>query len=170
MSGATSRQPALVAPLVPRLILGQLDGGLETYRCDLPLWLDIGGGRTSVAVSFRVDSGCELSMVGIDAAQDLGLPVPPDGTREYPLGTVTATKSEDVRCRLVHLRVWWTRDQVGEPFVWPVLFLTAPAHRRRQRALLGLGGVVTTCRWTVSGPGTGGSGTGGILFEDVRPI
>lgn len=81
---------------------------------------------------------------------------------------MTATGRDTVTVRPGRIRAWWNPQLVGDPFDWPILFNTAPANRRGRKPVLGLGGVVTTCRWTVEGPRSAFHHDGFINFEDVR--
>ncbi len=136
----------------------------------LPVWVETGSGRLSPSVSFRVDSGAMFTSVGVDVATVIGIPVPPDGSPEYDLDSGTASETTPVRVRTGRLRAWWTPDRQGDPFEWPILFYTAPHNRRKQKALLGLGGVITTCSWMIIGPTDPESNDGYISFADIRPL
>lgn len=171
LGSVEARQPAIRVPLQPGLILRQSAHELTALKPDLTLWLEIGpAGQSPWAVRFRVDSGCEVSSVGVEAAATLGIPFPPDGAPEYDLGSATAGGAGTARVRPGRIRVWWTADRQGEPFDWPVLFVVGPTARRVQKPLLGLGGVVPTWTWTVVGPRSAAQDDGFVAFEDVRPV
>ena len=64
------------------------------------------------------------------------------------------------------IRGWWNDNQQGYPFDWPVLFrVNAPIG---VPPLLGLGGIVKTCRWILDGTYALDSPYGYLILEDIR--
>ena len=71
-----------------------------------------------------------------------------------------------MRVRPGRIRGWWTDDLHGYPFDWPVLFrvgtpLGVPP-------ILGLGGILKTCRWTFDGSYSPDAPYGTLTLEDIR--
>ena len=131
---------------------------------DLPLWAEATR-PSDDPILFRVDTGAQLSLVSLGVATRRGWPVPPpedavDLRMDTPGGVGPAL------VRPGRVRVWWTRDRVGYPFDWPVLFV--PGLPTTVPPLLGLGGVVTTCRWTFDGRPTPAAPFGGLTLDDTR--
>lgn len=154
------------------------DLGAIALQCSLALMVE---GGYPTPVPFVVDTGAMYSSVGIDRAGDLGIPVPP-ASAEVLITATSADHQLVKRVRPGRMTVWWTRFRQGDPFVWPLLIVvgieqtaaqTQPPDQtpyRRQKPLLGLGGVVPDCRWTVVGPRNRICDDGYVIFEDVRPL
>ena len=116
-------------------------------------------------LDFVIDSGASMAFVGLQTAINAGIPVPPPHV-ETTLNLGTATGSQSVRVRPGRIRLWWDAERAGYPFDWPVLFrpglpLTVPP-------ILGLGGVIATCRWTFDGQYDPDTPFGHVLFDDSR--
>ncbi len=134
-------------------------------RCRVSLNLEISVGQPTEAVSFVVDSGASYSMIGTDFARAHRIPVPPPES-EIELSLQTATGLASIRVRPGRIRAWINDDLKGYPFDWPVLFrvggpLGVPP-------ILGLGGVVKTCRWAFDGSDSIESPYGYLTLEDIR--
>ena len=143
-------------------------GALGAIGLQCQILLQIQGGYPAGAL-FTVDTGSTHSLVGLDDALRIGIPAPPVGSPEYDLSTVTASGIAVRRVRPGRIRAWWAPQFVGDPFDWPVLFVVGPRpEMRKLRPLLGLGGIVTDCRWTVHGPTNAAADDGYITFEDTR--
>ena len=139
--------------------------GVIGLRCRVDLHFDLGAGRQSSQLRFVVDSGASYSIVSLQQAESLGLPVPPPEA-ETDLELTTARGPTIMRVRPGRLRAWWTAEQTGYPFDWPVLFrVDAPSH---VPPILGLGGVVKTCRWTFDGSYSPATPYGVLTLDDIR--
>ena len=122
-------------------------------------------GHGTAPVLFIVDSGASYSIVSLELAQSRLIPVPPPQA-EIDLPMQTARGTAPVRVRPGRIRCWWNDSLQGYPFDWPVLFqVDAP---RGLPSILGLGGIVKTCRWTFDGRGTPDSPHGSLTLEDTR--
>jgi hypothetical protein len=117
--------------------------GLVLLRCRVDFYVEIGSGRPLMPVTFAVDSGASCSVMSLEMAQANGIPVPlPEAEVDLPLSTAQGTTT--VRVRPGRVRLWWDRTRSGYPFDWPVLFrVGAPVGLP---SVLGLGGVLKTCR------------------------
>lgn len=143
-------------------------GALGAVGLQCHILLQIQGGSPAGA-RFLVDTGAMFSIVGVDEANRIGIPVPPSGSPEYDLPGATAAGPGIMRVRPGRVRVWWTPQFFGDPFDWQVLFVVGPRpEMRKLRPLLGLGGIVTDCRWTVCGPTNAAADDGYIEFNDTR--
>jgi len=71
-----------------------------------------------------------------------------------------------MRVRPGRIRAWWNEERLGYPFDWPILFrVDAPLDIP---SILGLGGIVKTCRWTFDGTFTTASPYGYLALDDIR--
>lgn len=154
-----NRQPTLRVPL--------LRVGVVGLRCEAVLWFDLGAGRRSGPVRVRVDSGASLFLVPSWVFRWQGLPEPPDdGEVAYP--TQTGAGRADVRYRPCRLQARWAEDTGTRPFDWPAYYVVdAPMT---VEPVLGLGGVVTTCRWDIDGRPTPDFPHGSLTLEDTRGL
>lgn len=155
------RQPSLLVPF-----RRQWAASSQAFKLAADLWLwPESSTKTDGPLLFRVDSGAELTTISIARAEYHGWPVPPaEAAVSQPI--TTAAGRRQVLVRPGRIRVWWTRERTGYPFDWPALFvpdvpLTVPP-------LLGLGGVVTTCRWMFDGQPTPAAPFGGLTLDDTR--
>ncbi|MBX9582505.1 MAG: hypothetical protein K2X87_19545 [Gemmataceae bacterium] len=133
--------------------------------CQVKLWIDRGDGRPPVDITFRVDSGATHLTIPAWAFAKHRLPVPPAGT-ERDVDETTAAGTAAARVRAFRLRAWWNPQLAGTPFDWPALYW--PGRPETVPPILGLGGVVTTCRWVIDGRPTPGFPFGSITLEDTR--
>lgn len=116
-------------------------------------------------MEFVVDSGASYTLIDLAVARDLGLPLPPADV-ETDLSLLTARGVMPARVRPGRLRCWLGEDARGYPFDWPVLFrVNTP---RGTPSILGLGGVVHTCRWTFDGTPAPAAPYGSLALEDIR--
>jgi hypothetical protein len=160
------RQPLHREPLLPVLAAHAIEFGVVGLSCDLTLWVERIG-REPVQIRFRVDSGATHTLLGLAEAQRHGIPAPPpEAERELTLRNAGNAPRVPVRVRPGRLRVWWDAGLRGHAFDWPVLFRANLAPGAPP--LLGLGGVVPTCRWTFDGTFSPQSPYGYLTLEDVR--
>jgi hypothetical protein len=166
MSSANAlRQPARRYSLEPYW-LDRVDLlGVVGLRSRSTLHLERGNGRAPVPYPFAVDSGASYSLISLELAQRDHLPTPPpEAEIELPLRTAQGTNT--IRVRPGRIRAWWDDQLRGYPFDWPVLFrVGAPLDLP---CILGLGGVVKTCRWTFDGSYSIDSPYGYLTLEDIR--
>lgn len=164
-SSSSLRQPSRREPLLPGLIDRTEVLGVIGLRCRVTLHVEIGIGQPTVPISFAVDSGASYSLIGLELAELRHLPVPP-GESEIEIDIRTAKGMTPLRVRPGRIRVWLNEELQGHPFDWPVLFrVDAPLG---VPAILGLGGVVKTCRWTFDGSYSPDSPFGSLSLDDIR--
>jgi hypothetical protein len=166
MSSASGlRQPTQRCSLIQTL-LDRADAlGVVGLRSRVTLHLERGGGRTPTSMLFAVDSGASYSVISLEFAQRRHLTVPPPEA-EFDLPLRTAVGSAPIRVRPGRVRAWWDSQLLGYPFDWPVLFqVGAPLG---SPSILGLGGVIKTCRWTFDGSYSITSPYGSLILEDIR--
>ena len=166
MSSANSlRQPTRREPLLPSSVERTDALGVVGLRCRVNLRLEVGDERPPVPFSFVVDSGASYSIIGLDLAQLRHIPVPPPES-EVEISLRTARGATPIRVRPGRIRAWWDEGLQGYPFDWPVLFrVGAPLD---VPSILGLGGVVKTCRWTFAGSYSPDSPYGYLTLDDIR--
>jgi hypothetical protein len=158
MSMPPHRQPSLRVPLDEAENTGVLRAhfhGLHPLTTNLHLWVD-------------VDTGATYSQITSHEAATLGLPIPPGP--EIDCSISTAAGRVATRVRPGWMRVWWTNQRTGDPFVWPILFrMMAPTPNPPAiKPVLGLGGVIPECRWTFDGTYTPEHPLGSLLLDDIR--
>lgn len=155
----SDRQPDWFCPLVPHGTIGLV--------CEAPLWVDTGHGRPAAEIIFRVDSGATHITIPAWVFAKHGLPEPsPETERELPLGT--AVTKAPARVRPCRLRAWWNPQRAGHLFNWPALYL--PGRPPSVPPILGLGGVVTECRWVIDGRPSPGFPRGRLTLKDTRGL
>lgn len=88
-------------------------------------------------IHFVVDTGASMTFVGLDAATNWGIPLPPPHV-ETTLHLGTASGTNAIRVRPGRIRLWWNAERTGYPFDWPVLF--RPGLPLAVPPILGLGG------------------------------
>jgi hypothetical protein len=139
--------------------------GVVGLRTRLKLYVVPGEGQPLKELRFAVDSGASYSLISLAMAEGLRLPVPPPGS-ETDLRLQTPQGAAAMRVRPGRIRAWWTADRRGYPFDWPVLFrVGAPAGTP---SILGLGGVIRTCRWIFDGTYLPDSPYGSLTLDDIR--
>ncbi len=158
------RQPRLRVEYIRSLEHRAWELGAVGLQARARLHLDLGHAAL-FPLEFVVDSGAAMTIVGLEYALQRGIPVPPPHV-ETTLHLGTASGASPVRVRPGRIRLWWNADRTGYPFDWPVLFrpglpLTVPP-------ILGLGGVIATCRWTFDGQYDPDTPFGHVLFDDSR--
>jgi hypothetical protein len=122
-------------------------------------------GRRPTPLSFAMDSGASYCMISLELAQRRYLSIPPPEA-EIDLPLRTAQGTAPIRVRPGRVRAWWDDKLRGYPFDWPVLFrVGAPLDLP---SILGLGGVVKTCRWTFDGSYSVEAPYGYLMLEDLR--
>ncbi len=164
MSIALRQLPRRV-PLLPTLIDRTSDLGVVGLRCRVSLQVQRAERKGTVPISFVVDSGASYSFVSHEFARTRQIAMDLSGP-EFELPSTTAYGMARFRVRPGRIRAWWHEDLGGHPFDWPVLFqLNAPPS---VPSILGLGGVVKTCRWTVDGQVFAESPHGYLSLEDTR--
>lgn len=166
MSSANAlRQPNLRVKLTTAATDHVSTLGVLGLRCRLDLYLDPGDGRPTERLPFVVDSGASYSLVSLALAEDRFLPVPPPEV-ETNLQLRTPSGFTVMRVRPGRVRGWWNEGRQGYPFDWPVLFrVGAPPGTP---SILGLGGVVKTCRWTFDGTYAPDAPHGYLSLDDIR--
>jgi hypothetical protein len=114
---------------------------------------------------FLIDSGSNCSVINASMATRLRIPVP-QVDDEFDLRLGTATGPVPIRVRRGRIQLWWNEGCLGYRFDWPVLFRvdSDPASPN----LLGLGGVIQTCRWTFDGTWSTSAPYGTLTLEDIR--
>jgi hypothetical protein len=166
MSSASDlRQPTKRFSLIQTLLDRAGALGAVGLRSRVTLHLERGGGRTPASMLFAVDSGASYSVISLEFAQRRYLTVPPPEA-EIDLPFRTALGSTPIRVRPGRVRAWWDGQLRGYPFDWPVLFqVDAPLG---MPSILGLGGIIQTCRWTFDGSYSITSPYGFLNLEDIR--
>lgn len=159
-----NRQPSLSVPLIAASAAQSRALGVIGLRCRVTLHLATRGGPPASAV-FVVDSGASYSFVSLELATVLGVRVPPPAD-EVELALRTAVGNAAARVRPGRILAWWDGQLRGQPHDWPVLFrvgmpLGLPS-------ILGLGGVVGSCRWAFDGTPLPDSPHGTLTLEDIR--
>jgi hypothetical protein len=118
-----------------------------------------------VPLAFVVDSGASFSFISLELAQFRRVPVPP-AEAEIVIEMRSASGTAPVRVRPGRVRAWLGDELRGYPFDWPVLFrVDAPVG---VPSILGLGGIVRTCRWTLDGTHSLAAPYGTLALEDIR--
>ena len=159
------RQPMRRLPLVPLGIHRVQDSGVVGLRCRARLHLAVDSGSTPTPVSFVVDSGASYSMMSLDFAECRQITINLLGP-EIVLQPTTAQGTTPMLVRPGRVRAWWNDELSGYPFDCPILFrVGAPAA---VPPILGLGGVVKTCRWTFEGEHSLEAPYGCLQLEDMR--
>ena len=166
MNGAVSNRQL---PVRIRLLPGPIDRVLELgaipLSCRVTLWLEISTALPAVPMNFLLDSGASYSVINLATAIQQGLPVPP-AQAETELQLRTATGLDRIRVRPGRIRAWWDVGHRGHPFDWPVLFrVNGPAG---VPPVLGMGGIVKTCRWVIDGASTRTYPYGYVELQDTR--
>lgn len=163
-SSTALRQPMTRVPLQYDVTRAD-ELGVVGLKCRVKLWLEAGSGLPPVPFPFVVDSGASYSLIDLEVARDANLPVPPrDAEVDIPLLTTGGTVSMRVRPGRVRCRLG--RDPRGYPFDWPVMFRVHTP--RAMPSILGLGGVIHTCRWTFDGTPAPAAPYGSLALEDIR--
>jgi len=122
--------------------------------------------ESTIPVRFVVDSGAMYSIISLAFAQNYRFADLPPPEAEIDLTIRTARGFDAIRVRPGRIRLWWNPDQSGYWFDWPVLFrVDAPPE---VPPLLGLGGIIKTCRWTFDGEYSFEAAYGTLLLEDTR--
>jgi hypothetical protein len=158
-------QPILRIPLIQSM-LDRVDLlGVVGLRTRVNLHLEVAYGRPTKTLPFVVDTGASYSLISLELAQTRRLLIPPpEAEIELPLRTAQGTTPFQVRPG--RIRAWWNDQHRGYPFDWPVLFrVGAPLGLP---SILGLGGVVKTCRWTFDGSYSFDTPYGYLTLEDIR--
>jgi hypothetical protein len=159
------RQPTRRELLIPYWVDRTDILGVVGLRSRVRLHLERGGGRPPGPLTFVVDSGASYSLISLELAQRRHIPVPPPEA-EIDLTLQTAQGTKPFRVRPGRMRAWWDEKFRGYPFDWPVLFqVGAPLGLP---SILGLGGIVKTCRWTFDGSYSLDSPYGYLTLDDIR--
>ena len=161
-----SRQPTIRTPLAPFLLDQAISLGMVGVRSRVMLHLVSDGRTEPTAVEFVIDSGASYSVVSLELARRLRFADLPPPEAEIDLTIRTARGFDAIRVRPGRIRLWWNPEQSGYWFDWPVLFrVDAPPA---VPPLLGLGGIIKTCRWTFDGESSFEASYGTLLLEDMR--
>lgn len=159
------RQPSRRFDLQATNLAQTHDLGVIGLRCRVTLRLAVEGGKPPIPLQFVADSGASYSMMSLSVAQTNLLSMDLLGP-EVVLHPTTAQGAAPMRVRPGRVRAWWTDELRGHHFDWPVLFrVGAPLG---VPSILGLGGVVKTCRWTFDGSHAPDSPYGYLTLEDLR--
>lgn len=134
---------------------------LLTYRAPVVLHI-LRPGFEPVEADFRIDTGAGMSLMSMDRAVSLGIPV---GNRRGKVKLTTATDERYEEVAIGPLRVKFPGSD--RLFLWDCLFvvdrpLAAPS-------LLGLKDVIQSLRVTIDRATAPGAPNGSILFEDYPP-
>ncbi len=141
------------------------DLGVVGLKSRVNLWLSSELSPQLVFMEFVVDSGASYTLIDLAVARGMGLPVPPPDV-ETNVSLMTARGATPMRVRPGRMRCWLHQNQRGYPFDWPVLFrVNAP---NKMPSILGLGGVIHTCRWTFDGTPAPAAPYGSLALEDIR--
>lgn len=139
--------------------------GVVGLRCRLSLHVERMSGGVKAVIPFVVDSGASYPMMSLALAQLHRLAIP-SSESEVVLPLRTGAGIAPTRVRPGRIRAWWTADQSGYPFDWPMLFrVDAPDQ---VPPVLGLGGILKTCQWTFNGGYTPASPHGYLTLDDIR--
>jgi hypothetical protein len=164
-SAKALRQPTRREALIPHWLERTDILGVVGLRSRVTLHIERGGGRAQVSYPFAVDTGASYSLISLELAQRDHLPIPPPEA-EIDLPLRTARGTTPFRVRPGRVRAWWDEKFRGYPFDWPVLFrVGAPLGLP---SILGLGGIVKTCRWTFDGSYSLDSPYGYLTLDDIR--
>jgi hypothetical protein len=164
-SASALHQPILRTPLITTQLDRTDTLGVVGLRNRVMLHIERVGGLKPVSYLFAVDSGASYSLISLELAQRDHLPIPPPEA-EIDLPLRTAQGTAPIRVRPGRVRAWWDDQLRGYPFDWPVLYrVGAPLD---VPSILGLGGVVKTCRWTFDGSYSLDSPYGYLTLEDIR--
>ncbi len=159
------RQPIQRVPLSPATLDRVNVLEVVGLRCRLTLHLSLDNRPKPKLLPVVVDSGASYSFIGLDVAEAHRIPTPPpESETEIPLKTASGTIS--IRVRPGRIRAWLNAASEGYPFDWPVLFRVDGPEG--VPPILGLGGVVNTCRWTFDGSYSIESPYGHLTLEDIR--
>lgn len=164
MASSSLHQPILREPLQAASEDQAYSHGVVGVRSRVKMWLAPAVGRPE-PVRFVVDSGASYSLISLDLAAGHGLPVPP-AEAEMAVSLQMAGGPATARVRPGRIRGWWTEKCIGYPFDWPVLFRVGGPSR--VPPILGLGGVIHTCRWTFDGTYSLDAPYGSLMLEDIR--
>lgn len=165
MSSASAlRQPLVREPLVP--VLADRVGALDVIGLRSRVTLQIvTESAATVPLPFVVDSGASFSLISLELAQLRRVPVPPVEA-EIEIEMRTASGTATVRVRPGRVRAWLGDELRGYPFDWSVMFrVDAPVS---VPSILGLGGIVRTCRWAFDGTHSLDAPYGTVTLEDIR--
>ena len=122
--------------------------GVVGLRTRLALHLEASSRPKPTTLAFVVDSGASYSLISLDLAQSRRIAIPPPES-ETVIQLRTPSGLTSMRVRPGRIRGWWDEEHHGYPFDWPVLFrVDSPSG---MPSILGLGGIVKTCRWTFDG-------------------
>jgi len=162
----SNRQPKRRIPLTPIQLDQAYSLGMVGIRSRMSFSVVTNVGDETTTVEFTVDSGASYSMVSLEFARTRGFADLPPPEAEIDLTIRTARGFDAIRVRPGRIRLWWNPDQSGYWFDWPVLFrVDAPPE---VPPLLGLGGIIKTCRWTFDGEYSFEAAYGTLLLEDTR--
>jgi hypothetical protein len=166
MPSATAlRQPTRRLPLTSTGTTQVQDLGVVGLRCRVTLHLAVEVAGPPAQISFVVDSGASYSVMSLASAQRYHVSMNLIGP-EVILHPTTAHGATPMRVRPGRVRAWWSEELHGHPFDWPVLFrVDAPVG---VPSILGLGGIVKTCRWTFDGSYSPDSPYGFLTLDDIR--
>ena len=166
MSSAVDlRQSKHRQKLMPFLLDRVPELGVVGLRSKLVLHLETTVQHDLAPLIFTVDTGCSVTIISMDLALSRGLPVSQSG-EVISLEVRTTAGLVPMRVSPGRIRVRWNPDHSGYPFDWPVFFrIGTPVG---SPSLLGLGGVIHTCKWTFDGSYSIDSPYGFLPLDDIR--
>lgn len=165
MSPVVVRQPSLRQRL--NTVMPELEPqfGFVPLTVRVRLFLNTIAG-TATSTLFLFDSGATHSVLGLEVALSSRLTTISRLGPEFGSLQTSAQGLTPIRYRAGRLRAWWDEQRRGSPFDWPVLFrVNAPLN---VPWVIGLGGVVSTCRWTFDGGYSPEYPSGYLSLEDIR--
>jgi hypothetical protein len=159
------RQPALVVTLVHGPESDAFTYGMVGLKSRITLFLEAMKPNPPVPTLFAVDSGASCTLIPLDFAIRHHIPVPHPET-EIPIHLTTTQGKALMHVRPGRIRAWWNPQQKGYTFDWPVLFQVGGSLATPP--ILGLGGVINTCRWTFEGGYSPDAPYGHVQLNDLR--
>jgi hypothetical protein len=143
---------------------GAMEQGTLFLEARIVLWFQARDGSLQ-RVEMLVDSGAQISILGVEDSEGLNLPVPsPESAVELRFGLASG-EAVSLRLRPGMLVARFTNDLNAPFFRWPVRF--QEGRPLGKVALLGLAGVIADSRWIFDGTPQPDAPFG-VLTIDVR--
>jgi hypothetical protein len=164
MSSTPLRQPTLRVPYQTVLAERVVEFDAIGLRVRIEAFFQTSTAGFVIPIVCALDSGASVSIMSIELAESYRLPIPIGP--ELLIPTTTASGSGSMRVIPGRVRLWLNPNQEGYPYDWPMMFRVDGSLRTPP--IIGLGGVVKTCRWTFSGEFSKQAPHGTVQLEDLR--